>query len=150
MKFANVLNTNVVKCELESSTKEDIIRELLTLLVNDGKLTDLEGTVKDVMDRERQMSTGIQEGVAIPHAKTKAVKELVVAIGLKKEGVDFDSLDGKMSNIFILTLSPVDRIGPHVQFLAEISKIIQHKDAREALLNAKTPSDILKVFGVNK
>ncbi len=150
MKFANVLNANVVKCELESSTKEDIIRELLTLLVNDGKLTDLEGTVKDVMDRERQMSTGIQEGVAIPHAKTKAVKELVVAIGLKKEGVDFESLDGKPSNIFILTLSPIDRIGPHVQFLAEISKIIQHPEARAELLKATTPADVLKVFGANK
>ncbi len=148
MKLASVLTTNVVKCELESSTKEDIIRELLTLLVNDGKLSDLEGTLHDVMDRERQMSTGIQEGVAIPHAKTKSVKELVVAIGLKKEGVDFQSLDGKPSNIFILTLSPIDRIGPHVQFLAEISKIIQHKEAREELLKASEPAEILRVFGV--
>jgi Phosphotransferase system mannitol/fructose-specific IIA domain (Ntr-type) len=148
MKIKDVLNKNVVKCELESSTKEGVIKELLTLLVNSGKLKDINTAFRDVMEREQQMSTGIQEGVAIPHAKTSAVSGLVAAVGLKKEGMDFASLDGKPSTIFILTLSPLDRLGPHVQFLAEISKVIQHEDARAALLDAKTPEEILKVFGV--
>jgi PTS system nitrogen regulatory IIA component len=94
------------------------------------------------------MSTGIQHGVAIPHVKTKAVKNLVACIGLKPEGVDFNSLDGEPSNIFIMTLSPTDRVGPHVQFLAEISKVITTADSRTKLLKAKTPQEVLSVFGV--
>ncbi len=148
MKISNVLNNKVVKFELESSTKEGVIKELLSLLVTSGKLASIDQAFQDVMDREKQMSTGIQEGVAIPHAKTRAVKDLVAAVGIKKEGLDFDSLDGKPSTIFILTLSPIDRIGPHVQFLAEISKIIQHVEAREELLKATSVEEILKVFGV--
>ncbi|NLZ68293.1 MAG: PTS sugar transporter subunit IIA [Spirochaetales bacterium] len=148
MKISNVLNNKVVKFELESSTKEGVIKELLSLLVASGKIAIVDQAFQDVMDREKQMSTGIQEGVAIPHAKTRAVKDLVAAVGIKKEGLDFDSLDGKPSTIFILTLSPIDRIGPHVQFLAEISKIIQHVEAREELLKATSVEEILKVFGV--
>lgn len=148
MKISNVLNNKVVKFELESSTKEGVIKELLSLLVASGKIASVDQAFQDVMDREKQMSTGIQEGVAIPHAKTRAVKDLVAAVGIKKEGLDFDSLDGKPSTIFILTLSPIDRIGPHVQFLAEISKIIQHVEAREELLKATSVEEILKVFGV--
>jgi PTS system nitrogen regulatory IIA component len=100
------------------------------------------------MERERKMSTGIQHGVAIPHAKTKAVKNLVACIGLKKEGVDFASLDGEPSRIFIMTLSPVDRVGPHVQFLAEISMVIKTEEAREHLLQAKSAQEVLSVFGL--
>ena len=148
MKISNVLNNKVVKFELESSTKEGVIKELLSLLVASGKIASVDQAFQDVMDREKQMSTGIQEGVAIHHAKTRAVKDLVAAVGIKKEGLDFDSLDGKPSTIFILTLSPIDRIGPHVQFLAEISKIIQHVEAREELLKATSVEEILKVFGV--
>lgn len=148
MKINNVLNSSVVSCSLESTTKEGVVRELLALLVSAGKLEDIDQAFSDVMERESQMSTGIQEGVAIPHAKTKAVKELCSAIGIKRDGLDFDSLDGKVSRIFILTLSPVDRIGPHVQFLAEISKIIQSEDVRKALVEAKTNQELLKVLGI--
>lgn len=148
MKINSILNSNTVKCSLESTTKEGVIKELLTLLVSSGKLESIDQAFFDVKQRESQMSTGIQEGVAIPHAKTKAVKELCSAIGIKREGIDFDSLDGKPSRIFILTLSPVDRIGPHVQFLAEISKIIQSEDARKALIEAKTNQELLKVLGI--
>lgn len=94
------------------------------------------------------MSTGIQQGVAIPHAKTKAVDNLVACIGVKKDGVDFSSLDGEPSNIFILTLSPSDHIGPHVQFLAEISRIIRTEESRTKILEATSTKQVLSVFGI--
>ncbi|MFA7109447.1 MAG: PTS sugar transporter subunit IIA [Sphaerochaetaceae bacterium] len=148
MSIKSVLEENLVKLDLEGNSKEEIIHELLDLLAKAGKVKDTETAFRDIMSRENKMSTGIQDGVAIPHAKTKAVESLVACVGVKKEGVDFASLDGKLSNIFIMTLSSPNRIGPHVQFLAEISNIIIKKEARDKILSAKTPGEILEVFGL--
>jgi PTS system nitrogen regulatory IIA component len=148
MKLKNVLNESVVKINLESSTKDEIIKELLNILKENHLVEDIDLAFKDILSREAKMSTGIQHGVAIPHAKTKAVKQLTACIGLKKEGVDFSSLDGEISNIFIMTLSPSDHIGPHVQFLAEVSRVIKTEEARKSILSAKTPADVLAVFGI--
>jgi PTS system nitrogen regulatory IIA component len=148
MKLKNILLPSLVKMHLEGTTKEEIIRELLDILVANGKISDPEAVFSGVMIREKEMSTGIQHGVAIPHVKTKAVKSLVACIGLKPEGVDFQSLDDEPSTIFIMTLSPLDRVGPHVQFLAEISKVIKTEDVRKRLLETKTPQEVLAVFGL--
>lgn len=148
MRIKNILSDAVISTSLHGTTKEEIIRELLDILVASGQVADKEEVYAALMDRERKMSTGIQHGVAIPHAKTKAVKSLVACIGLKPEGVDFASLDGEPSTIFIMTLSPVDRVGPHVQFLAEISMVIKTEEARKRLLRAKTAKEVLAVFGL--
>ena len=148
MKLKNILSSNLISTDLKSTTKEGIIRELVQLLVHAGKITDTDTVLKDLMERERKMSTGIQHGVAIPHAKTRCVKNLVACIGIKKEGVDFQSLDGEPSNIFIMTLSPIDRVGPHVQFLAEISMVIKTGEARLKLVQASNPQEVLAVFGL--
>ena len=103
MKLKNVLSEELVAIDLKGTNKEEIIQELLQILVDNGKLKDKELAFNNIMERENQMSTGIQQGVAIPHAKTKAVDNLVACIGVKKDGVDFSSLDGEPSNIFILT-----------------------------------------------
>lgn len=148
MKIKHILTPAVICTSLASTTKEGIIRELLDMLVSANLVSDKEEVFSALMERERKMSTGIQHGVAIPHAKTKAVKELVACIGLKPEGIDFDALDGEPSTIFIMTLSPVDRVGPHVQFLAEISMVIKTQEARDRLLGAKSAADVLAVFGL--
>jgi len=148
MSIKSILEENLVKLDLEGNSKEEIIHELLDLLVKAGKVKDSETAFRDIMSRENKMSTGIQDGVAIPHAKTKAVESLVACVGVKKDGANFASLDGKPSTIFIMTLSSPNRIGPHVQFLAEISNIIIKKEARDKILSAKTPGEILEVFGL--
>lgn len=148
MKLKNILSPSLVKMHLEGKTKEEIIRELLEVLATNGKITDVETVFSGIMAREKEMSTGIQHGVAIPHVKTKAVKNLVACIGLKPEGVDFQALDGEPSTIFIMTVSPIDRVGPHVQFLAEISKVIKTADTRKSLLETKTPQEVLAIFGL--
>lgn len=148
MKIRNVLTPNVIKVPLESTSKEGIIAELLDLLVATGKVSDRDAAFQALMERERKMSTGLQEAVAVPHAKTNTVKSLAAAIGIKPEGVEFDALDGQPSKIFIMTLSPIDRVGPHVQFLAEVSRIIKSKEARERLLHAQTAKEVLAVFGI--
>lgn len=148
MKLKNVLNENVVKINLESTEKDDIIKELLNILTENKLVKDVDLAYSDIISRETKMSTGIQHGVAIPHAKTKAVTQLTACIGIKKEGVDFNALDGEPSNIFIMTLSPSDHIGPHVQFLAEISRIIKTEEARQSILAATSAAEVLSVFGI--
>lgn len=88
MKLKNVLNENVVKINLESTKKDDIIKELLNILNENKLVKDVDLAYSDIMSRETKMSTGIQHGVAIPHAKTKAVTQLTACIGIKKEGVN--------------------------------------------------------------
>jgi len=150
MKLKNILNPAVISIDVKGTDKESIIKELLALLVEAKQIPSdkTEQVYEDLMEREKKMSTGIQHGVAIPHAKTKVVKNLVACIGIKKDGVDFAALDGEPSKIFIMTLSPIDRVGPHVQFLAEVSMVIKEEDARNALLEAKTEQDVLSVFGL--
>lgn len=148
MKIKRILSPEVITTSLKSSTKVEVIGELLDILVANRKVSDRDAVFSALMERERKMSTGIQHGVAIPHAKTKAVTDLVACIGLKPEGLDFEALDGEPSRIFIMTLSPIDRVGPHVQFLAEVSMVIQTEEARERLLRAATVQDVLSVFGL--
>lgn len=148
MKIKSILSPELITTSLKSSTKEGVIGELLDILVAQKKIKNRDEVLSALLDRERKMSTGIQHGVAIPHAKTRAVTQLVACIGIKPEGIDFDALDGEPSKIFIMTLSPIDRVGPHVQFLAEVSMVIQTQEARERLLLAKSAKDVLSVFGI--
>ncbi len=148
MKLKNVLSTNVVNVSLKGESKQEILEELLDILMESGKVSDREEALKGLLSREKKMSTGIQYGVAIPHAKTKAVKELIACIGIKKEGVDFAALDGVDSTIFFMTLSPVDKTGPHVQFLAEISMVVKTEEARAKLLKVTTAAEVLSIFGL--
>jgi fructose-specific phosphotransferase system IIA component len=148
MKLKHVLTEDVIELDLKGSGKQEIIEELLDILMRTGKVSDREDALAQLLAREQKMSTGIQFGVAIPHAKTRAVKELVACIGIKREGVDFAALDGKQSDLFIMTLSSTNRTGPHVQFLAEISMVLKDEQARERILAAGTAKEVLAVFGL--
>ncbi len=148
MKLKHVLTEDVIELDLKGSGKQEIIEELLDILMRTGKVSDREDALAQLLAREQKMSTGIQFGVAIPHAKTRAVKELVACIGIKREGVDFAALDGKQSDLFIMTLSSTTRTGPHVQFLAEISMVLKDEQARERILAAGTAKEVLAVFGL--
>ncbi len=125
--------------ELTATDKPGIIRELLDILEQAGTLPDRKAAEAAVVEREACMSTGLERGIAIPHGKTDTVERLLVAVGLKPEGVDFDAADGQPSRIFILTLSPASRSGPHIRFLAEVSRLLQDDTRREQLLAAATP-----------
>lgn len=145
MDLRKVLSEDVIRMDVQGTTKDEIIEYLVDILCGTGKVADREAALRSVRERENKMSTGIQKGVAIPHGKTASVDQLLACIALKKEGVDFDSLDGKPSRIFIMTLSPVDRSGPHIQFLSEISQLLQDDDARARLLDADTPREALDI-----
>ncbi|HOW98189.1 MAG TPA: PTS sugar transporter subunit IIA [Kiritimatiellia bacterium] len=149
MNLRKVLTPSAINVALKSSAKDAVIGELMDLLMATGKIRDLDArqkAIQAVLDRERKMSTGMQNGVAIPHGKTDTVDTLVAAIGLKKEGVDFQALDGQPSRIFVMTLSPDTRTGPHIQFLAEISRQLSDAAVRERILKAATPEEVLDIL----
>lgn len=143
MNIKKLLTEDLIELHLTGSTKEEVIEAMVDLAMKSGKIQDRQAALEAVLDREKKMSTGIQAGVAIPHGKSETVKELVACVGIKPEGVDFAALDGEPSRIFIMTISPLNRTGPHVQFLAEISKILQSEENRQAILTAKSAAEII-------
>ncbi len=146
MNLKKVLSRKLVDLNLQGETKEEILGNLLDLIVRTGKVKDRDIVLEDLLKREAKMSTGIQQGIAIPHCKTDAVDELLACIGIIKEGVDFEALDGVPSKIFIMTLSPLTRTGPHVQFLAEISRVLTSEGMREKLINAETEDELIALM----
>lgn len=146
MNLKKVLTPSMISCNLPGSTKEEILDSLMDIAMSTGKVKDRHAAMLAILERERKMSTGIQNGIAIPHGKTEAVEDLVACLGIKKEGIDFDALDGEKSRIFILTLSPINRSGPHVQFLAEISQLLTDSQKRDRLLKAQTADQVLDIL----
>ncbi|WP_372796242.1 PTS sugar transporter subunit IIA [Pontiella sp.] len=146
MNLKKVLLPETVWVDLKADSKTGVIEEMVDRLVAAGKVEDREAVLSAVLEREAKMSTGMQNGVAIPHGKTEAVEELVASVGLHKDGVDFESMDGSPSHIFIMTLSPEKRTGPHIQFLAEISRTISQPAEREKLMAAKTHGEIYEIL----
>jgi mannitol/fructose-specific phosphotransferase system IIA component (Ntr-type) len=146
MDLKSILTRDAVALGLKGRGKEELIEELLQVAARSGKISDLGAARKAVLERERRMSTGMKHGIAIPHGKTDAVKDLVACIGISEQAVDFDALDREPCRIFIMTLSPADKTGPHLQFLAEVSLLFRSADKRAAMLAAKSPDEVLKVL----
>ena len=146
MNLRKTLSKESILLDLRNCTKEGIIEEMIDFLTASGKIREKKDALKAVIDRERKMSTGMQNGIAIPHGKTDVVDTLVAAIALKKGGADFGSLDGQPSRIFVMTLSPDTRTGPHIQFLAEISRQLNDPTVREKILNATKSEDVLNAL----
>ncbi len=131
-----------IKTNLTGTTKEEILGELVAILRENGDIADDEVVVRDLLARERNMSTGMQNGIAIPHCKTDAIQCMRVAIGIKRDGIDFNSLDGLPSRIFILVVSPRKAAGPHLQFLASIGTLLRDKTLVEKITKTHKPEDI--------
>ena len=146
MNLKKLLSEDTIIFNLKGETKEEIIREMVDLLVERGRIKDRDEALRAVLEREQKMSTGMQHGIAIPHGKTDSVDKLVTAMALKKEGVDFGSMDGKPSTIFIMTISSISRTGPHIQFLSEISQVLNDPDKRERILQSNSAAEVLDVL----
>jgi PTS system nitrogen regulatory IIA component len=146
MNLKTVLTRETITLHLKGTTKEAIINELLDILVGAGKIQDRAAAYNAVMDREQKMSTGMKHGIAIPHGKSATVRDLVACIGISDNPIDFDSLDHEPCRIFIMTLSPLEKTGPHLQFLAEISLLFKSAEKRAEILKADSADAILKIL----
>jgi len=145
MKLSHLLTAQHIIADLQGANKFQIIEELLDLLHQNGQLSNRDQALQDLLAREGYLSTGLENGLAIPHAKTDGVRELIIAFGLKKTGIEFESLDGKPAQLIFLVLSPRDTSGPHIQALASISRNLKDSRVRIALLKARSVDDILAI-----
>lgn len=146
MSLLKYLTLESVTADLQGSTKQEIIEALLDIIVKTGKVKDRQAALQAVVARETKMSTGMENGIAIPHGKTDAVEELLACVGITKNAVDFNSLDGKPCRIFIMTISPSHRTGPHIQFLSEISSLLRSETKRKKLLEAGDSRTIIQIL----
>jgi Kef-type K+ transport system membrane component KefB/mannitol/fructose-specific phosphotransferase system IIA component (Ntr-type) len=136
--------------DLKGQTKQEIITELVDLLASRNKLLDRDIVLSDVLDREKTMSTGMAHGIALPHGKTEGVDEMAVAVGVKKDGIDFESVDGEKSRLFIMVASPKKTTGPHLQFLAAIGSILEDTATCEAVVNSASPEEAARILRMSK
>ena len=141
-----VLKENLVTTELEGNNKREIIYNLLKLLYKSGSVSDFDKALNDILANEGRMSTGMENGIAIPHAKSDTVDTLIAAVGISKRKIDFECLDRRPAQIFVMTLSPKDSGGPHVKFLSEIGKLLRNRKHRKAVLEAKTDRELLEAL----
>ncbi|HOE01438.1 MAG TPA: PTS sugar transporter subunit IIA [Kiritimatiellia bacterium] len=146
MNLKKTLTAETISLNLQGTTKDAVLAELVDLLMASGHIRDRDAVLKAVQEREKRMSTGMQNGIAIPHGKSDSVDCLVAALGIKRSGVDFGALDGQPSVIFVMTVSPDSRTGPHIQFLAEISRPLNDPAVRAKLLAATTPDEVLHLL----
>lgn len=146
MHLLDIIAKDAIILQLQAADKRSAISELVNAINSSGKVTDVQQVLGAVLDREKIMSTGIGNGVAIPHGKSDAVGELVAALGIKKEGIDFESLDGEPAFIFFLLVSPPDISGPHIKALARISRLLKDEEFRKALIESKTSQEAIDLI----
>jgi len=146
MILTQILQPTCVKVPLEGKDKKSVLTELVDLLDANGSLLDKKAALDAVLAREQTRSTGIGSGIAIPHGKCKAVEELVMAIGIAGEPIDFESVDGKPVSIIILLVSPSDQTGPHIQALARISRLMIDEQFKEGLESASSADEVYKLL----
>lgn len=142
----SLITPECTSVNLRGDTKEGVIIEMVDILAAQRKLADRDMVLNDVFEREKTMSTGMEHGIALPHAKSDGVDSMAVAVGIKKEGIDFESMDGEKSRLFIMVVSPKKTTGPHIQFLAGIGAVLTDGAVREAVVNADSPQTVTELL----
>jgi fructose-specific phosphotransferase system IIA component len=145
MRLSEILKPQNIKIGLESTAKIDAIAELVRLLESNGEITDANKVLEAVLDREATRTTGIGNGLAIPHGKSPGTPRLAMAIGKPVRPIDFQSIDGRPVTIIWLLTSPPDQAGVHIKALAAISKLMTDDKLRFALNNANTPQEMYDI-----
>ncbi len=149
-KISELLSTSSVILDLKAKEKIEAIKELASVLIEQGIINDTEEFYAAILKRENLESTGIGSGVAIPHARTRAVKNIVLAFGRSQAGVDFSSLDGKPSHLIFLIAAPEEQKSEYIITLARLSKILRNEEVRVRLNRAKSPEEILAIVAQNE
>lgn len=146
MALIDLVVPEIIKIPLKSRDKPDVLRELVTVLKDAGKIQDFDAVLEAVQEREYKQSTGLEEGIAVPHGKTSAVSSLQLAIGIAPQGIDFNSLDGKPTKLFFLLVGSPDQSGPHVQALADVARLARSKAFCRALIGAENVQQVVELM----
>ena len=146
MKISELLDQRLILSDLTSKTKKGVLEELVSHLAQFEEKVNPEELLKILLEREKLGSTGINDGVAIPHGKLKNIDALLVAFGRSREGIDFGALDGRESHLFFLLVAPERSAGTHLKALARISRIAKNEDFRKKCMKAETGEDLFKLM----
>ena len=142
MRLTDILKPENIKVPLAATTKNDAIAELVNLLATNGQVTDPKKVLESVLERETTRTTGIGNGLAIPHGKCAGTTDLVMAIGKPAQPIDFQSIDGRPVSVIWMLTSPPDKTGPHIHALARISRLMTIDKFQQALRAAKTSQEV--------
>jgi PTS system nitrogen regulatory IIA component len=146
MKILDVLKTEAINVNLTARDKKGVLDELVAPVAAFAGVTK-DQLVKVLLERERLGSTGIGGGIGIPHGKLKSLESLVLGFGRSRQGVNFESMDGKPTHIFFLLLTPEDSAGLHLKLLARISRLLKNDTFKERLMLSQTSEDIITAIG---
>ena len=142
MKVTEFLDIKGINLDLQASEKQEILKELVDVLADVKDIGDKKIILKALLERESLGSTGIGQGIAIPHGKTDKIKELVSVLAISKKGVNFEALDGENVYIFFLLVAPKDAAGPHLKALAQISRMLRDTYFCDLLRRCETPEQV--------
>lgn len=145
MKILDVLHPDAILADLKSQDKKSVLEELVEPISHITGM-DHHELVRVLMDREQLGSTGIGDGIGIPHGKVKGLESMIIGFGLSKRGVEFDSIDNKPTNLFFTLITPDQSTGLHLKLLARISRLLKNDSFRHCLLNASSPEEILNLI----
>ena len=147
MKLADYLKEERIILDLEVGDKEDAINKMVDYLSSSTEILDLGAFKKDVFERESLYTTGIGDGVALPHARSKSVNSFAVVFARVSDGIDFKSIDSKPVKLIFLMATPKDReLKSYLRILAHMSRLLKDDSFKELLLGAQSSEDIIKVF----
>jgi PTS system fructose-specific IIA component/PTS system nitrogen regulatory IIA component len=146
MKIEALLTEKYITLNLKSGSKDEVIKAMLAMVAGHDKVLDIERLAEDVRKREKEMSTGIGKNIGLPHAKTPAVNEPVLAVATLSQEVDFDSIDNQPVQIVFLLATPEAMLAEHLKLLGRITRLAGKDDVRRRILNANTPREVLDLF----
>ena len=146
VNLLDFLPDTAVNLDLQSASKKEVLKELVNNLATAHKIKNPEKILASLLEREELGSTGIGQGIAIPHGKSDSVKDVAAALGITKKGIEFDALDGEPVYLFFMLVVPTNAAGIHLKILAKVSRLLKDKFFRQALREAKSPQDALKLI----
>ena len=146
MKLSKFCVEDLISFELLAQAKEEVIKELVDLASKSKLVKDAGQLLQDILEREKLVTTGVGYGVAFPHAKSKAIRGIIIAFGRSKRGIDFSSMDKKPVHLFFLIAAPEDAIGAHLNVMARLSYLMKSEKNRDRLMKIKSPKELLEVL----
>jgi len=146
MKIMDFLCPDAITIDLKAQDKKAAITELVEMLAKAKKIKKIDNVIETVLEREKLGSTGIGQGVAIPHGKTDVLAEQVGALGISQKGVEFNSLDGEPVHLIFFLVGPIEVAGQHLKALSRISRLFKDKFFRQSLMGAKSVDEVIKII----
>jgi fructose-specific phosphotransferase system IIA component len=146
MKLSKFCEEDLMNFDLQGQTKADLIKEMVDLTAQSSLVRDREELLAAVFEREKLVTTGVGYGVAFPHAKTRAMKGIVIVFGRSEVGIDFEAMDKKPVHLLFMIAAPEDAIGAHLNVMARLSYIMKSEKNRERLMRAKTAGEVMLIL----